>query len=332
MDAAIEGMVGCLDDPYSMYISSEESESFSEELNGEYVGIGARIIKKNDGDFIVYEIFDNSPAYKSGLKKDDQIIKINGENVSDKSSTDLVSLIKNVDNSNVEITVKRNNEELKFNIKTGSVDLPSVEYRIINNNDSSIAVINISVFAANTYKQFNEAVNKIGNEKIDGLIIDLRGNTGGYLTVAQSIIEMFVNNGDIMYQLDTKGKVSKIVNRKEPIIKYKTVLLVNKTTASASEILTASLKENLGSEVIGVTTYGKGKVQKFRTLSNGSMIKYTIQNWLTPSGKEIDGNGIKPTIEVELNKDFLYDKSDEKDNQLQQAIKTIVNYKKNNFK
>ena len=158
---------------------------------------------------------------------------------------------------------------------------------------------------------------------IDSLILDLRGNSGGYLTTVKSIAELFLNKNDIIYQLDTKGKIEKVINKKAPTIKLKTAVLVNKASASASEILTAALKENLSSPVIGVTTYGKGKVQKTRTLSSGAMIKYTIQNWLTPEGNEIEGKGVAPTDEVELDEKHYVNPTDENDNQLQKALEIM---------
>ena len=164
---------------------------------------------------------------------------------------------------------------------------------------------------------------KLENKKVDSLILDLRGNTGGYLTSVTSIAEMFVKKGDIIYQLDTKGKIDKIKSKKDPSIKLKVAVLVNKSTASASEILTAALKENINAEVIGVTTYGKGKVQKTRTLSTGAMIKYTTQNWLTTKGEEIDGKGIAPTVELELDPKYYTNRKEANDNQLQKAIEMM---------
>ena len=134
---------------------------------------------------------------------------------------------------------------------------------------------------------------------------------------------MFVKKGDIIYQLDTKGKIDKIKSKKDPSIKLKVAVLVNKSTASASEILTAALKENINAEVIGITTYGKGKVQKTRTLSTGAMIKYTTQNWLTTKGEEIDGKGIAPTVELELDPKYYTNRKEANDNQLQKAIEMM---------
>ena len=127
-----------------------------------------------------------------------------------------------------------------------------------------------------------------------------------------------------MYQLSSKGNTEKVTNTKEQIIKEKTVVLVNGASASASEIITAALKENLGSEVVGLKTYGKGKVQKTKTLSNGTMIKYTIQNWLTPKGNEIDEKGIEPTVEVKLDQKYFDNPSNSTDNQLQKALEIIT--------
>ena len=135
---------------------------------------------------------------------------------------------------------------------------------------------------------------------------------------------MFLNKGDTLYQLNSKGKTNKIVNKGSRSINLKTVVLVNAKTASAAEIVTASLKENLNCAIVGTKTYGKGKVQKARILSNGSMIKYTTQNWLTPKGNKIDGEGITPTIEVKLTKDYINAPSDATDSQFQEAINQLI--------
>ena len=232
-------------------------------------------------------------------------------------------LIKGKSGTKVELTILREGKEETIEVTRGKVDIESVTSKIISKGDKKIGVINISVFANNTYDQFVKVEKELEESGIDSLILDLRGNSGGYLTTVKSIAELFLNKNDIIYQLDTKGKIEKVINKKAPTIKLKTAVLVNKASASASEILTAALKENLSSPVIGVTTYGKGKVQKTRTLSSGAMIKYTIQNWLTPEGNEIEGKGVAPTDEVELDEKYYVNPTDENDNQLQKALEIM---------
>ena len=298
INAAISGMVDYLDDPYSKYLDKDKTEALNEELEGEYVGMGGEITFRRNGEIYISKVYENSPAQKAGLKANDTLIKVGDKAVKGMTLTEVSALVKGKSGTKVKVTIRRDKEEKEFKITRGKIDIQSVTTKIYEKNDKKIGYINISTFANNTYAQFEKAEKELENKKVDSLILDLRGNTGGYLTSVTSIAEMFVKKGDIIYQLDTKGKIDKI--KKDPSIKLKVAVLVNKSTASASEILTAALKENINAEVIGVTTYGKGKVQKTRTLSTGAMIKYTTQNWLTTKGEEIDGKGIAPTVELEL--------------------------------
>lgn len=323
IDAAISGMIEYLDDPYSTYLDEYKSASFNEELEGEYVGMGGEITFSKEGKIYITKIFENSPAASAGLKVKDIITKIDDKSVEGMNLNEVSDLIKGKSGTKVELTILREGKEETIEVTRGKVDIESVTSKIISKGDKKIGVINISVFANNTYDQFVKVEKELEESGIDSLILDLRGNSGGYLTTVKSIAELFLNKNDIIYQLDTKGKIEKVINKKVPTIKLKTAVLVNKASASASEILTAALKENLSSPVIGVTTYGKGKVQKTRTLSSGAMIKYTIQNWLTPEGNEIEGKGVAPTDEVELDEKYYVNPTDENDNQLQKALEIM---------
>lgn len=324
VDAAIEGMIDCLDDPYSDFYTFKEREEFDRELKGNYKGIGIEIVATNDKKITINKVFENGPSYKAGLKKGDVIIKINSKTVDGKTLTEVSEMINKSKQDKVNIEILRDKEKNIYTVNKGSVDIPSVEYKIIEMNGKKIAKIDISTFASNTYVQFEKKYKEIKTKNIDRIVLDLRGNTGGYLTTATSILEMFLNKNDIMYQLDTKGKITKVKNKKEQVIKEKIVVLINNSSASASEILTSALKENLSCDIVGVKTYGKGKVQKTKRLSNGSMVKYTIQNWLTSKGEEIDGKGIEPTIKVELDKNYYKNPIDANDNQLQKALSVII--------
>ena len=160
-------------------------------------------------------------------------------------------------------------------------------------------MISISVFASNTTKQFKKELNKLEKEKIDSLIIDLRDNTGGYLSSATEIASMFLPKNKIIYQLSSKGIKEPILDETKEKRTYPIVVLINETSASASEILTSALKESYKATIVGVKSYGKGTVQKAYNLKDGTMYKYTIQKWLTPKGTSIDNVGISPDIEVE---------------------------------
>lgn len=321
--SAIEGMVDYLDDPYSVYMSEDETESYTEELKGEYVGIGTEVSLQSDDSVIIRTVFENSPAKKAGIKVNDIITKVSGESVKGKNITDISNMIKGKSGTKVDLTIIREKKEMVITVERGTVDLPSVSSKVIESNGQKIGYINIDVFASNSYEQFVQHEKELEEKKVKALIVDLRWNTGGYLTTAHSIAELFLDKDDIIYQLDTKGNIKKVKSTEDKKIKLKVAVLVNKSTASASEILTAALKENVGADIIGVKTYGKGKVQKTRMLSTGAMVKYTIQNWLTPTGEQIDGKGITPTLEVELSDKYYKNATEENDNQLKKAIEIL---------
>lgn len=323
INAAISGMLNYLDDPYSKYLDKDQTNSLNEELEGEYVGMGGEVTFNKSGEIYISKVYKDSPAEKAGLKANDVFVKVDDKEVKGMTLTELSALIKGKEGTKVKVVIKRDKKEQEIEITRGKVDIQSVTTKVYEKSNKKIGYINISTFANNTFEQFKKAEKDLESQNVDSLVIDLRGNTGGYLTSVTSIAEMFVNKGDIIYQLDTKGKITKIKSKNNPTIDLKVAILVNKGSASASEILTAALKENINAEVIGVTTYGKGKVQKTRTLSTGAMIKYTTQNWLTPNGEEIDGKGIKPTVEVELNEKYYKNPNESNDNQLQKALEMM---------
>ena len=324
INAAINGMMGCLKDPYTEFYDAKETKEFNDSLKGNYTGIGVEIKLDENKNVKINRVFDESPASKAGLKAGDLIISIDGVSTKNKSLDEVAKLIKDDKKPEVKVEIQRGKDKSIYPLKKTTVEIPSVSYEMIEKSNKKIAKIDISSFTNNTYNQFKKTYTEITTKKVDGIILDLRGNTGGYLTTATSILEMFLNKDDVMYQLSSKGNIEKVKNTKDQIIKEKTVVLVNSASASASEIITAALKENLGSEVVGVKTYGKGKVQKTKTLSNGTMIKYTIQNWLTPKGNEIDEKGIEPTVEVKLDQKYLDNPSNSTDNQLQKALDIIT--------
>ena len=323
ISSAIGAMLDYLDDPYSSYLDAEAAELLNQELNGEYEGIGAKI-KLSQKKFIISEVFENSPSEISGLKVDDIILKIGDISISNKTLEEVSDLIKKQNNKEFTMTIKRKEQEMLVTIKRSKVDLKSVEYKTIVKDNKDVGIITINIFAKNTYSQFKKVIENIDFNKTKSIIIDLRNNKGGYLTTATSIAEMFLNKNDIIYQTSTKKGTKKIINKKEKQVNAKVVVLVNGSTASASEILSATFKENLGSEIVGVKTYGKGTVQQTKQLSSGAMIKFTIENWLTPSGEKIDQKGIMPTVEVKLNEKYYKNPNDSNDTQLQKAVEIAV--------
>ena len=320
LEAGISGMVRYLGDPYSTYMSKDAAEDFNEDVEGTYQGIGAEIKYSEDNLPMIGRVFENSPAEKAGLKENDIILKVNDEDVTNKSLSDIASIVKGDKGTTVHITIRRDNDENEYELTRGVVDNVSVTSEIIEKNNHKIGYIYISIFASNTKKQFEKELKHLEDNGIESLIIDVRGNTGGYLTTVSDILSMFMKNGEVIYQLRTKEKVEIIKDKTDESRDYPVVILADGGSASASEVLVGAFSETYNSQVVGTKTFGKGRVQKVFTLSSGALFKYTYQEWLTPNGNYIDQAGIIPDIEIayEYNKDGI-------DNQKEKAIEVLSN-------
>ncbi len=320
LEAGINGMLSYLDDDYSLYMDQEESKSFNEQVEGKYTGVGIEILIQQDGSVIINRVFEDSPAAKAGLQKDDIIIKVNGEDITTENAYNVPTMIKDSGKSEAKVTVKRDDKELDFDLKLAVVDIESVTTKTFENNGKKIGYIYMSIFASNSYDQFKKALTNLEKEKIDSLLIDVRGNSGGYLATVTDIASLFLDKNKVIYQLDTKGIVEQVKSKTSASRSYDIVVLVDRGSASASEILAAALQESYGAKVIGTNSYGKGTVQAAYSLSSGSMVKYTIQKWLTPNGNWINKVGVTPDIEVLLDSNYVENPCDETDTQLQAAI------------
>lgn len=322
-DAAIEGMFSLLGDKHSVYYNEQESEDLKDELNGYFYGMGAGVYQEKGKLVTVSQIYKNSPAEKAGLKKGDQYLKINGEDVTKLSAEEISKKIKGKEGKTFVLTIKRNNKEKEIKIKTGKVEIPSVTKEIITEKNQKIGYVALSVFASNTDEQFEKELKELEKQNINKLIIDLRYNQGGHLDTVVNIASQFLDKKNPIIQIVRKDKTEIKYPKEKNNKKYKIVVLVNEGSASASEVLAASLNEQLGSQLVGTTTYGKGTVQKTKTLPSGGVIKYTIETWKTSKGKDIDGKGINPTIEVKQS-DKYYKTNDKKDDtQYQKALEII---------
>ena len=308
ISGAIDGMYSKVNDPYTSYMNESDTSNLNDSLSGEYYGIGIKIERTVEGNTRIAEVFDDSPASKSGLKSGDIILKVAGEEVKDKSLDDIVGLIKN-DSKDVNIVVLRNDTELSFNVKADTLLVPAVVVKLLNKDNHNIGYIKLSVFNDTADVQFENELTRLENSNIESLIIDLRNNTGGYLEVAKNIAEMFLEKNKLIYSLESKNDKQDYMDKTNEKRSYKVVVLVNKASASASEILAAALRDSYDAVLIGNKTYGKGKVQEKSSLSNGTTVKYTTAKWLTPSGECIDGIGLTPDYEINLDLS-TYDSSD----------------------
>ena len=322
VESAINGMVSSIGDEYTSYSDKDVTDNFNEAVNGKYMGIGA-LIMKSENDLVIYKVFEDSPSYKAGLKDGDIILKLDDKDTKDMSVNDIASIVKNDDNKEVKLLVKRGEENLDITIVKDMVELPVVSGKVINYNDKKIGYISLSIFSSVASEQFNKQLVKLEKEGISGLVIDVRGNSGGYLTTVTDIVSYFLKKGDIIYKLEVNDKVTVRKDKTKESRDYPVAVLIDKNSASASEILASSIKESYNGYVVGTNSYGKGTVQQTLVLSDGSMIKYTIEKWLTPLGNWINDEGVIPTNYVELSSEYLNNPVFENDNQLNKALELV---------
>lgn len=314
VDAGIKGMFSYLGDPYTTYLDKDQTDNLTDSLKGTQHGIGVLInLSDEEKKIIISRVYDNTPAMEAGLVSGDEIVKVNDKLVSEAENLkDITALIKSSDE--VKLVIQRDGVDKEYTLKTADFYNPSVEENIIEGaNGNKIGYLQISKFNETAYEQFNQKLNKIEATGISSLIIDLRGNTGGFLSAATKISELFLKKGEVIYSLNEQSGTKVTYDETEESRNYKIFVLVNEGSASASEILAAALQDSYGALLVGTTTYGKGKVQKTNKMADGTMYKYTSAKWLTPKGECIDGVGLKPDIEIsngdELLKDLVLEKA-----------------------
>ena len=326
---ATKGLINSLEDPYSDFLTIEETQELSDELSGEFFGIGMEIGKK-DGYLVVVAPLPNTPAEKAGLKPNDIILKINDLETVNFSTTKASQLIRGQAGTKVSLTTYRpsTNVTEEIELTREKIQIPTVSWQMLENN---IAYLKIYNFNLPLKIDFYQTALEISRAKPQGLVLDLRNNPGGYLDAVVNISGWFLSNGDIILKEDFGKEESKVfrVSLAQNLLKnIPTVVLVNEGTASASEILAGALRDNRGVKLIGTKTFGKGSVQELVTLKDDNSLKITISRWLTPKETIIQNNGLEPDIMIELeNQEELgtYSKIDPtKDNQLQAAIDELI--------
>lgn len=295
IDAAIEGMYSYLNDEYSIYMDEESTKSLEERLDGQYTGVGIEITaNKNDNKIIINKVFSNSSAMYAGLRVGDELIALDGVLLSDKEYTYVSDTIKSSKKDTFKIKYIRDGKEYEVTLKKKNVLIDSV----VSKEYGNVGYIQIQTFSATTSKQVKDKINGF-SKNIDSIVIDVRNNTGGYLSAAYEIADYFVTKGKPIYQLkDKEGKVTTYKAKNNVLREFKGIsVLINEYSASASEVLTLALKESANATTIGIKSYGKGTVQETDTLSSGAMVKYTTAYWLSPNGNSINTIGISPDIE-----------------------------------
>ena len=316
LDNAVDGMLKYLDETYTTYLTDAEKKALDEKLSGTYEGIGIEI----SGSEIVSTL-KNSPAERAGLMGGDKILRVNGTDVTDKDGNYISVLIK-TSKEPIEMVVAREEKELTFYLNVETIRSKDILYKKIDNN---IGYLGISVFSKTLDSQIKDALEDLEEQGIDRMIIDLRGNTGGYLEVTEAVASMFLEKGKLIYSLEDKDSKNDVYDKTETKRTYPIVVLINQTSASASEILASTLKDSYGAIIVGEKSFGKGKVQQTYDMIDGSMAKYTTAKWLRPNGTCVDGVGIIPDYVVELY--IEYDEEGNikaiKDTQFEKAVEVI---------
>lgn len=320
-NGAIKGIFEHLGDPYSTYMTPEEFEAFNEESEGTYGGIGIVVTATEDGLITVVSPIEDTPGDAAGIKSGDKIIMVDDVDVWGDELDAAVDRMKGEPGTDVVLTILRDREELTFTITREQIVIKSVKSRMI---DDQIGYLRISSFDNKVHEEFVNHLGQLMRSGAEGLVIDLRNNPGGSLEQVVYIADDLVGNGSIVYTRDRSGKEEHYESDPEKI-DLPIVVLVNEGSASASEILTAALRDLANAKIIGTTTFGKGVVQTIRPLADGSAVKLTTSQYFTPSGDYIHGVGIPPDIEVTLDPayDEIEEPTDADDNQLQRALEEL---------
>lgn len=323
----LKGAVNSLKDPYSYYMTEDEYKKFNEETDGEFAGLGIYVSGSIDDNLItVVAPMKGTPADRAGLKTDDKIIKINGKDFTADKMDDAVKIMRGKPGEKVKITVLRRDEngKAKFidvEIVREIIKVQTVSSKLLKDN---IGYISISGFDTPTYNDFDKQYKELKKQGMKKLILDLRNNPGGLLTTSTQVVNTFLDGGLIMYTLDKQNN-KETINATKGADDIKIVVLVNKGSASASEIVAGALKDRKRATIIGTQTFGKGIVQTVFNMPDGEGLKLTTSAYYTPSGVNIHGKGIAPDIKVELNKEVKTISIDNlaKDNQIQKAIEIL---------
>lgn len=324
IEGALEGYVSALGDEYTEYLTEEEVKSLMADIDGEYVGVGLYIANNTQkNEILVIGVVADSPASEAGILAGDIIKKIDDEVYTGNDLTRASSTMKGKEGTKVKLTVERDGEEIIFDITRKTIKFKYVESEELENN---IGYIKLSAFEGKCADEFKNAYNKLKSKGIKSLIIDLRNNGGGLVDQSLEIAEMIVpKDSKMLITKDKKGNEQISTSSKDPIIDVPIVILVNGSTASASEILTAAIRENIDAKVVGTKTYGKGIIQGVFFFDDKTGIKITMQEYFTPKYNKLHKIGITPDEIIELPEEWQGHSSVEKeyDSQLNKAIEML---------
>lgn len=323
-EGAVEGYVKALGDPYSEFLTKEEMDSLNQQTEGEYAGVGIVVTPSETGAITVVSAIKGSPAFEKGIKKDDIILKINGKDYNASQMNDAVKVMKGKPNTDVKLTIARmENKTSKIfdvNITRRMISLTTVNSQKIGD----IGYINITQFDRKTDKEFIEQYENLKKQNVKSIVLDLRNNPGGLLDSTVKIADYLLPQGVIVKTVD-KNKKEDVQKSDASEQNLPMVVLVNGSSASASEILTGALKDYKKATIVGEKTFGKGIVQTIIPMEKGEGLKLTISEYFSPNGNKIHKQGVKPDVEIKLDEkakgigvEFM-----KEDNQLQKALEIL---------
>ena len=316
------GIMSGLNDPYSTYYTAEQYKELNTSNEGSYVGIGAVLQNDRDGGAKIVQLYEGGSGEQAGLKKGDVLKAIDGEDVTEKETSDIASMIRESDKDSVTLTIQRNEETKEIKVEIRDVEIQTVSHEML---DDETGYIRISEFSEVTSNQYKKAFEDLQDKGMKKLVVDLRDNPGGLLTAVCDVLRQILPEGLIVYTEDKNGKKEEEKCDGKSELAMPLAVLVNGGSASASEIFAGAVKDYGIGTIVGTTTYGKGVVQTIQPLSDGSAVKITIAKYFTPKGNDINKKGIAPDVEAEVSEDSTdwTELTHEEDTQLQAALKEI---------
>jgi carboxyl-terminal processing protease len=318
-DESLRGMVASLNDPYSRYFSPTEAKSFNEDLSGKFEGVGMSVHPSKQG-LVITDTFAGAPARKAGMRGGDVITQVNGKSIAGQGINATTDKIKGPPGTFVDLTVLRGKKTLHFHIRRAKITIPEVRGRIVKRGGKKFAVVSLASFSSGVHGRLRQEIDKLVGQGARGILLDLRGNPGGLLREGVMVSSIFIKGGTIV---STKG-------RAEPTHVYKAqgdaiaaslpvVVLVDRGTASSSEITTGALKDRGRATVVGTRTFGKGVFQEIEPLENGGVLDLTVGRYYLPGGEPLPKNGIQPQVRASDNP-----KTPKKDEALPVALNVLL--------
>lgn len=324
---AISGMTKAIEDPYTVFMRPDNTDKFLEDISGEFEGVGMEVGMRDDVLQVIAPL-EGTPADEAGLRAGDKILEVDGESTSGLSVEELVMRIRGEKGSIVTLLVKRDGWEAprEFDIRRERIEIPSLRWQLLNREgkedaEGTIAYVKLYHFTQKMGIDFAKAAVEIRNSPAERIIVDVRNNPGGYLEMAREIAGYFLERGEVVVVEDSGEEQQEFKSQGTGLfLDWPVVVLINRGSASASEILAGALRANKGVTLIGQQSFGKGSVQELVNLSGGSSLKVTVAKWLTPEGKTIEGEGLTPDREVEITEEDLEKGADP---QLQKAVEIV---------